>query len=156
MTLDDKKQALSNQIDDVRDSLSTLINGVDPNVVIHQDTGWRLHDVLAHILAWEQDAVEACRGHIAGEPDMPMRDIPRFNDAAYQEWRGRAWSEVYAAWWGVYDTLKDVVTRIPADRWDVEFVNSWGAMGTLAFTVRAILAHDAEHIVQIREALGEH
>jgi hypothetical protein len=155
MTLEDEERALNETIDRMRDRISALIDGVDPNLVIHQASGWRLRDLLAHIAAWEQEVVAAGKAHIAGEPEIPRQNIPRFNEKAYEKWKGMADQQVHAAWLAVYDDLKDVVLRAPADRWEVAFVNSWGADGTLPQHVHAILAHDAEHVDEIRRALGE-
>jgi hypothetical protein len=155
MTLDAEKQALLERIDDVRNRVLNLVEGLDPELVIHPDSGWCLRDVLAHVTAWQREAVEAGRAHIAGGPELPVRYIPRFNQDAYEESRQLSTEEIFAAWREVYDDLKDVVRSAPTDRWNVEFVNSWGARGTLAELVRSILSHDAEHVAEIRRALGE-
>ncbi len=155
MSLQDEKQALIRAIDDMRDRIGALIDGVDPNTVIHPASGWRLCDLLAHIAAWEQEAIAAGKAHIAGEPEIPRQVIPRFNQEAYEKWKGVEPQAVRAAWLAVYDDLKDVVLRAPAERWKVEFVNSWSLQATLAAHVRAILAHDAEHLAEIRRALSK-
>jgi DinB superfamily len=155
MTLEEEKQALIEAIDYVRDRLNALIDGVDPDVVIHPASGWRLRDVLAHIAAWQREAVAAGRAHIAGEPEIPRQYIPRFNQETYEAWKEVDPQEVRAALWAVYDDLKDMVRHAPDECWDVEFVNSWHSQGTLTQHVRAILSHDAEHVSEIWQALSE-
>ena len=149
MTLEEQKQSLIDAIDHVRNRLRTLIEGVDPDLVIHPASGWRLRDVLAHIVAWEREAVAAGKAHSEGKPEIPRQDISRFNQEAYEAWKEVDPQEVKTAHRAVYDELIDVVQRAPAERWGVKFVNSWSARATLDQHVRGILSHDAEHIAEI-------
>jgi hypothetical protein len=153
MTLEDDKAALIERIDYVRDRIAALIEGVEPDTVIHDGSGWRLRDVLAHIAAWQGEAVAAGYSHIAGQGELPRRDIARFNQAAYEEWARLGAPDVLDAWQAVYDDLKDMVRRAPAEAWTDEFVYPWSEKGTLATLVRSILSHDAEHVAEIRAAL---
>jgi len=155
MTLEAEKQALFEKIDYVRDRISELIDGVDPNLVIHSASGWRLCDLLAHITSWQREAVAAGLAHVAGQPEIPRQNVMAFNEASYKQWQSLSQQQIYADWLSVYEELKDVVRRAPAETWQEEFVYSWGQQGTLATLVRSILSHDAEHVAEIQRALNE-
>jgi hypothetical protein len=156
MPLEDEKQSVIERIDRVRDRLKAVIDGVDPDALIHQESGWRLRDVLAHIVAWQHEAIAAGKAHISGQPELPIPNMDRFNQEAYEAWKGRDYQEIYAAWLAVYEELKEIVQRAPADRWNVEFTNSWSFRGTLAQHIQSILAHDIEHREEIEGALAAH
>src|SRR5262245_18194606 len=132
MTIDDKKQALIEKIEDARRAFSSLIEGVDPVLVIHADSGWRLYDILVHVAAWEREAVAAGRAHIEGEPELPLQNIPKFNHDSYEAGKHDDVQKVRADWESVYDELIDVVNSAPDDVWFKKFIYSWGERGTLA------------------------
>ena len=155
MSMQDEKAALIEQIKHVREVIGGLINDVDPNLIIHADSGWRLRDILVHVTAWEQEAIAAAEAHIGGGPELPLQNIPKFNQDAYEGGRQADAQSVQDAWLMIYDDLIDVVTRAPEESWDIEFICTWGELGTLAQLVRSILSHDEEHAAEIRRAINE-
>jgi hypothetical protein len=153
MTLADQKQTLLDKIDRVRDQICAVIEGVDPDTIIHQESGWRLRDMLAHIVAWQEEAIAAGLAHIGGDAGIPFKNISSFNADAYEAWKDIDYSEIYDSWLAGYAALKEIVERAPDELWDVEFINSWRLVASLAGHVHSILAHDIEHRDEIRDAL---
>lgn len=154
MALEDETAALIERIDYVRDRVAALIEGVDTETIIHPASGWSLRDILAHIAAWQREAIAAGDAYLAGKGDTPLRDIHRFNQEAHEDSRRVSTQEVLDDWRAVYEALKDLVRRAPVDTWAGEFVFPWGERGTVATLVRSILSHDAEHAAEIRAALN--
>ncbi len=56
---------------------------------------WSAKDNLAHIAFWQQDQVQVQKALAHGESVPPEK--PKSNQAIFQEWRDRSWSDVVAA-----------------------------------------------------------
>lgn len=136
-----------------RRALMDAIRDLDPYTVITEE-GWRLHDILGHIAAWDREALAAAQAFQAG--DRPYL-TPDYDDA--DTWNERQVRRK-ADWPPEQVRMDFIMVRIELEnllqQFDEETLHRpmllpWGEEGTLydLFYLTCV-EHDREHLEMIR------
>ena len=116
---------------------------------------WSLHEVIAHIAAWQDGFAIAIEQMLAGErPVIPGFDASvedgeatdRFNAAVAERSRGKSWETLLGALRAARERHEAVVIRIP-DALDADRFTE----GRTARRLADAGEHDREHILSIIE-----
>jgi uncharacterized protein (TIGR03083 family) len=116
---------------------------------------WTIQDILAHLIAHEQRALQELHSARRGEPLMIDHSATdRFNAEAVQALRGKSYEEVYTMWSASYHAAVMAVRSLSAD----DFAPTSLTVTTLGDSIDGALGnntyeHAAEHRREIERWL---
>ncbi len=154
MTADEKKRLLD-LLANAHSVLHTTLEGIDPELCVHTDSGWRIRDIIGHIATWNREVVKSLSAFQAGtEYSIPDLDEDVFNQQAALVQQELTAQQVFAEWEQARDDLKAVVQEMPSAQYPGDLLYPWGdERGSIAQLVEFIVEHDAEHRDEIVKAI---
>ena len=154
--MQESKAAVLAAIRGVREGHINAIQGVDPHLVVHPDSGWTLKDLIAHITLWEADLVQALKALKAGQPyqtpGLENFDFDGFNQRGYEAARDASWDVIIGRWYSTRADLEWAVNSLDEATWAAEMRSPYGSGRTnpVASYVRFICEqHENEHFEEI-------
>ncbi len=117
------------------------------------DGGWGVVENLCHLRDWEQIFLDRARAIV--EQERP--ELPAFDDelwAIERDYRGQDPSRVFDQFRQLRRSLVTLLEGLPAEAWQRQGVHADLGPITLEGLVERVIAHDQEHVAQIREALA--
>ncbi|MDQ2683621.1 MAG: DinB family protein [Chloroflexota bacterium] len=152
-----EKQRLIFLLERERRKTVDLLRDVDPRLVVHPDSGWRIMDVLAHLAAWEREVLASVQAFDEGDAcSIADYDLERYNQAQYERRRGLDPAQVRMDWGMVRRDIQDVVHDLKAHCFDVEMTYPSGRLGRVVPLIEELAAHEAEHREQVALAIAGH
>ncbi len=98
MTADEKKRLLD-LLANAHTVLHTTLEGIDPELSVHTDSGWRIRDIIGHIATWDREVVKSLSAFQAGtEYSNPDLDEDAFNQQAAVAQKELTPQQVFAEW----------------------------------------------------------
>jgi uncharacterized damage-inducible protein DinB len=154
MTADEKKRLLD-LLANAHSVLHTTLEGIDPELCVHTDSGWRIRDIIGHIATWDREVVKSLSAFRAGtEYSIPDLDEDVFNQQAALVQQELTAQQVIAEWEQARDDLKAVVQEMSSAQYPGNLLYPWGdERGSIAQLVEFIVEHDAEHRDEIVKAI---
>jgi hypothetical protein len=150
-----EKARLVGLLDDARAHTRAVLDGVDGERDVYSDTGWRVKDVIGHILVWEEEAVKAALARQKGEsyviPDFSGFD--EYNRRDYEQRRDQPFERLCAALESVRDELKDAINALSVEQMEGQMVFPWWLSGTVSQLIEIMALHEREHADQIARAV---
>jgi DinB superfamily len=113
---------------------------------------WTIKDLLAHLTSWERACAVPLRFYASGGNFLPeaIQDIDKWNESQARRWRGQTVSEIQAEYQAVRAELVELISILPADRWDVKLHAPWGGEATVAELCSGLVWHESiEHLKSI-------
>ncbi|MGD9092582.1 MAG: hypothetical protein PVF74_07020, partial [Anaerolineales bacterium] len=65
MTAEDKKHLIK-LLTDSHSATRAAIEGVNPELPVYQESGWRIRDIIGHLATWDQQVTKSLRAFQAG------------------------------------------------------------------------------------------
>jgi len=146
------------QISASREAHITAIQGIDPHLVVHPDSGWTVKDLIAHISAWELETVHALRALRRGETygilDFDLDDSDAFNQRCYERDCLLPWELVVSRWFVVRADLETAIWRLGDEQLAGEMLSHYGSgrMNSVLAYITGIEDHEKEHFEEIYAA----
>ncbi len=123
----------------------------DPSAVVYAESGWRVQDIMSHLLAWDTEVVRALKAYRdGGSYRIPDYELERFNHARYEERKNQPSEQVYVDWFDMREQLKIVVATMTPDQLAGEMTNPSGRRGKANDLIEEITSHQLEHFADIR------
>jgi hypothetical protein len=134
-----------------QDTLAAL-KDIDLEQVIHPDSGWRVRDVVAHLIAWDIAAVQAMQHLQNGTTDAipDYSDMDSYNAGEVNKRKGRPIEELFAEWAKLHEEFKALVENMSDDLMGTRFRFPWGATGTGYYLVEVMAGHEQYHREEIQ------
>ncbi|MFQ5943308.1 MAG: DinB family protein [Anaerolineales bacterium] len=156
---EDKKRLLD-LLADSHSDLRMRLEGIDPELRVHADTGWRIRDIVGHIATWDREAAKSIRAFRAGsEYAIPDLDEDVFNEQAATAQQELTVHQIFAEWERARKDFKAAIQDMSPELFPGDLLYPWGdERGSIAQLVEFIVEHDAEHrdeIVRAIEASSE-
>ncbi len=154
MTADDK-QRLLDLLANAHSALRSTVKGIDTELRVHTDTGWRIRDIIGHIATWDNEVTKSIRAFRTGtEYSIPDLDEDAFNQQAAMVQQELTAQQVFAEWEQAREDFKTAVQEIPPDQFPSDLLYPWGdERGSIAHLVEYMIEHDAEHRDEIVKAI---
>ena len=153
-----QKRDIIQRLANAHDALKKSIDGLDLEQVIHEDTGWRIRDILGHIATWDRVLIHAIETYLSGSEYVisgMVGDETEYNSEKVEEQRTFSTTEILNEWNQAREDFIDAVQKIPEDRFKDELAFPWGdERGSLSFMIEYMIEHDGEHQEEILEALN--
>jgi SAM-dependent methyltransferase len=148
-------QALIKLLDDTRTATLQAVNGVNSEIVIYPDSGWRLQDVIGHIATWENEVVNVLR-YVEGKryrfTDYEFEED--YNQKQFEKRKHLTAEQVYAEFAAVRDNLKTLLAGLTAEQFAGTVPYPWGGEGSIQHMIADIDSHEREHYREILRVLG--
>jgi hypothetical protein len=150
-----EKDRLIRLLDATRHHTRIVLQRADPERVVHPDTGWRVKDVVGHILVWEEEALRAVSARQSGEtytiPDF--QNFDDYNQADFEQRRKVPFDQLLADLESVREQLKRAILDLPPDRLEGRMDFPWPGSGTFSTMIEIMAFHEDEHCAQIEQAM---
>ena len=153
----DEKKHLLKKVTKSHLAIMTIIEGVDLELRVHEDTDWRIRDILGHIATWDGEVAKSLRAFMVGSeysiPDLDD-DETDFNEQAVTEQRKLSTQQLVSVWEQARADLKAAVSEIPVGKFPGDVLFPWGdERGSITKLVDFTIEHDEEHREEILKAL---
>ncbi len=145
------KQDLRRMLDDSREKTRLALTGIDGDKIIYAESGWRLKDIIAHLMAWELEVTTSIRAYNGGReytiPDFTSDDD--FNETLFKRYYESPFAQLQADWGAVRAGLISAMWAIPEARFDGQIMCPWKLYSAIDGIVRDMVNHEAEHLKDI-------
>jgi hypothetical protein len=128
--------------------------------IVYTESGWRVKDLVAHIIVWEQEALLALKAyHNDGEYIIPgyvfgsSAHEDAFNARVFEkchDWDMLRISEEMRA---AHSDLNMALAVLPDDKLNGEMMCAWGARSTVSAMIADLVQHERNHTEDIKRAL---
>lgn len=146
MTLDHDVQRLLTLLDASFDQAEADLNPLDPGLVVYAESGWRVQDVVSHVLAWNSEVVRALAAyHAGGAYRIANFALQAYNQMRYETRRNDPAAAIYAEWQATRAQLKTIVAQMRPDQLAGEMTYPSGRRGLAAALVEEVMEHQREH-----------
>jgi hypothetical protein len=154
MALEERKRLLES-LAQTHSATREMLEGIDLELRVYPDSGWRIRDILGHIATWDRQVSMSLRAFRAGqEYALAGHDEAAFNEQDILNQQVLTTQEVFREWVLAREDFKDAVSEIPLDMFPGELLYPWGdERGTIAYLVEMMTEHDVEHRDEIVKAI---
>jgi hypothetical protein len=153
MTVGDKENLLKS-LAESHSGLHEVIEGIDPEMAVYTDSGWRIRDIIGHIATWIHQATKSLRAYQAGsEYSITNLEEDDFNEQTVKVQRAMTAQQVYGEWERAREDLNHALEGIPLDLFPGDLLYPWGDdRGSIAGLVEFVTGHNTEHRDEILQA----
>ncbi len=96
MTFEDKKRLLD-LLTETHSAIRSTLEGIDPEMHVYPDAGWRIRDIIGHIATWDRQVAKSIRAFQTGtEYSIHDLDEDVFNAQAVLEQRELTTQQIFA------------------------------------------------------------
>jgi hypothetical protein len=154
MILEDKRQLIELLIQ-THSAIQATIEGIDLEMGVHPDSGWRIRDIIGHIATWDRQVEKSLDAYRLGnEYAIPNLDETNFNEQTVLEQQEMSAQQIIEEWEQAREDFMRAVEEIPLDQFPGDLLYPWGdERGTIAYLVKMMTEHDVEHRDEIVKAL---
>ena len=156
-TLPQFKADLIAGMDERRKTAQALVDTVDPELRVHDNSDWTAKDLITHLTAFEEDMVVAIQAFLDGEKYRLNLDgvtsIDDFNEKRRITHADKTWEQALEEWQTARDQLRGVVIAFPESKLDIAFSTPFMQKYTLIQAVKGCGIHEKLHIGEIKSAL---
>ncbi len=167
MQVSDAKAQLLVGMDMRRQKNRELVESVNPERVVHPESGWRVKDLIGHLTYWEEETLKSLQAFIRGEsyePPLFLQDgqvgftneeVDAFNHADYEQRIDYSSERILTDWEAVREHLKDAVRAVPDEQFENgTFDALWGRDITVTQLVKGMGWHEKIHMQDIQTAIN--
>jgi hypothetical protein len=156
MNLEHKEDILQ-RLSEAHRALKETIEGLELDLVIHDDTQWRIRDIIGHIATWDRVLIHAIQTFLNGSeyiiPGM-AGDETDYNAEKVEDQRKLSTAEILQEWEQAREDFMAAVRKIPAEKLFDELAFPWGdETGSLTRMIEYMIEHNGEHQEEILEEL---
>jgi len=153
----DSKHYLLKRLAETHSAIRAVLEGVDLELRVYVDTGWRIRDILGHLATWDGEVTKSLRAFLARtEYVIPglAGDETEFNEQAVAKQRDLPTQQIVAQWEQAREDFKAALNDIPADQFPGDLPYPWGdERGSIPRLVEYMIEHDEEHRAEILKAI---
>lgn len=150
------KQELLNQIAATHLDAIRELEAVDPLRVVYEESGWRVKDVVGHVVTWESEYLRSLHAFKRGGEYAinGWRGDDDFNGYAATRRMDEPMANFFTEWRSLRNWLGILVRPMTDEQLDTELLFPDHERATARQLLIDILEHQAEHMEDIRAALA--
>ena len=116
-----EKTALIESVHQSRQSIQAVLDTLQPDSIVHPDSGWTVKDLLAHLTMWEIHYTKAIEAFNSGGdpyliPNFTHDDLDEFNQAQYDLHKNDAPEDVIENWKVAREDFLAAITAVSDDK----------------------------------------
>ena len=143
----EERQRLVELLNQTHSSTRSLLEGINLEMRVYHESGWRIRDILGHIATWDLEvakSLDAFRND--GEYAIPEHDEDTFNVQDISNQQRSTSKEIFNKWVQSREIFVESVRIIPLDFYPGDLLYPWGdERGTVAHLVETMADHDIQH-----------
>lgn len=144
--VEESRRSLLNLLEQTRRETRSILSGMDPLRVVHDDErGWRVRDIVGHLAVWNEEAARSLSAYANGSAYTCIAgrgQYYEYNGPAADERKEWTLDEVWAEYEASHDQLEHIVAVMPAEKWDGEMLFPWNEAGTIEQLVKRMMKHE--------------
>jgi hypothetical protein len=142
------------QFDRTRAELRSLLPDVDHRMEIYP--GWRIKEVLAHLIGWDDVTILAVQDFVAGNPPLmtAMRGIDYYNSQTVAERKDLDYDQILREWEWVREQLMRMLDQLAEENLAATIITPWGPSLSIETVMNIMIDHEKEHTEAIRERIA--
>lgn len=137
------------RLDNARQQTLVIVARIHPDQLIYPD--WRMKDILAHLTAWEKEAVKSLLAYQNGG-EYTLTDYAsdhEYNAEVFRQHYDLPFEQIYEHWMAARDNLKTAIRKLPPNQFKGKFLLPWGARASIVMMVRDMTVHEKNHAAEI-------
>ena len=151
------KEKLTARLAETHHALQDLLEGVDLELLVYPDSGWRIRDILGHIATWDWEIVKSLQAFLVGNEYIISgieEDESEFNENGVIEQQALSTKQIVSDWNESREDLLALINEIPAVRFPGDLVYPWGdERGSISRLVEYFIEHDEQHYAELEKVL---
>lgn len=153
-----EKRCLVQILDNARQDTLAALDAIDPEKVVHSSSGWRVKDLVGHIVFWEEEALASLLALKEGKVYTIAEFISfdAYNDQDFKRRRSQPFNQILSDLHTTRERLKMALLAVPPERFSGIIRFPWPWQGTLTDLIMTMAAHEREHareILRVAEAV---
>ena len=154
MTLEEKRRLIE-LLNETHSTTREILEGVDLDLVVYKDSGWRIRDILGHIAAWDRQVVNSLSAfRVDQEYALPDHNEAAFNKQDVLSKQDLPKGQILEEWEQAREAFKEAVEEIPVDQFPGDVLYPWGdERGTITYLVEIMIRHDIKHRDEILKVI---
>lgn len=149
----EEKSQIIKRLQDAHQATAATVRDLDPGLVVHTDSGWRVQDVLGHLAQWYENRIESMQAWQQGQEWK----IPNYTSSAIynlqmaDQRKDQPGSAIVAEWEHAYAEFVGLLETTPPEQYEQDFMLPWGDYGPLTLLIERMIAHEEGHLQEIRD-----
>jgi hypothetical protein len=154
----DDVESLVRQLERTQYEGMATLSELDPEVMVYADSGWKVKDIIAHLVAWDEPTVKCFQAYAEGGEYsiIGYQDVEDFNWSEYDKRYALPYTEIYALWNAARTRIKEIVATLSPEQLAGNMRYPSGNLGNCAQLVREVWEHQQMHFDDIMAALNQH
>ncbi len=150
-----ENERLIRLLDDAYKETMGVVNRIDSNAIAHPDMGWRVKDVMSHLVAWEVECVNSLRAYQNGQEHAVVgagkfASDDDFNLHSYEKRKNLNATQIQDEWVKARNEFKEELQQTPPDKLAGPIRCPWGARSSVSSMIEEIVKHEIEHRDSLR------
>lgn len=149
------KDELIRELTDSRPAAIAYIRDLDPNQVIYEESGWRIKDIIAHVVTWETEMLRSLHAYRRGRSyQIENYELEDYNGFAASSKQFDPLEQTLADWDAIRSWLLIHLNAITPEALDDKMMMPWGKTETVRDLFESVLEHLQEHLDDIQAKVG--
>ena len=157
MTITEDKARLTELLDDSQRDMLALVQPLNQEQMIYAGGGWRVKDIIAHILAWEEKMTQSLQAYRDGG-EYRFSDFATDDDANeyfFRQHHDDPSDAIYTNWAALRTRFKALINELSPTQFEGVFVFPWGERQTITYLIKHdLIPHVQGHRVDIQKVLA--
>lgn len=140
------------ELDESRARIKAVLDRFQPGQEIYP--GWTRREFIAHVAGWDDGTILAITDFVEGRTpkESPARKGIDFYNAHSVETRVEMdLDHIVREWEFNRRALKDLLAKVPDDKFGVQFQFPWQERGDIHYLVRIMIHHEHEHAEELEK-----
>lgn len=154
---DNEKARLIFALDTARRRTLEILKDADENRTVHPGSGWRVKDMVAHLLIWEEETLIALQALQKGEKYViaDFGSFDSYNERAIAPRLDTPFEQLKTELHTVREQMKAALLALPPELFSGMMPYPWPWMGSLGNMIEVMVRHEQSHADEIRRAMQE-
>lgn len=142
-------------MDASREEFLATIAELDPELIVYDESGWRVKDITAHVVTWETEMLRSLHAYRRGGAyQIENYELNDFNGFAANSKMHDPIEQTLVEW----DTIRTWIgihfNALPPEVLDDTMVMPWGERESVRDLFESLHEHVEEHLADIRMKVG--
>src|SRR5687767_5911311 len=128
-----RAEDLIKQLDETRAEAEKQLKALDPEIIVYEESGWRVKDIITHLTAWEEAVNSSLQAWHWGE-EFTLEEVrdDEINERQFERRKNFSLARAWEDWEEARDLFKRLILETPPEKVDgVELMCPWHKTSTL-------------------------
>jgi hypothetical protein len=147
------KEDLLARLDQTLAERLKLLQSINPEAVVDDESGWRTQDVMGHLATWVSESANCLVARRAGlEYYIPNFHLEAFREMNYKKLKDNQPEEIVANWQNARARLRDLLDKLTPEQFEARLFLPTGDRGDIEDLIQDVIEREEEGFQQILAA----